>query len=171
MVTCCECQFEGASSWHWRMHEWVERQRCAFRFGCRNAACLDLHTIAEQEHNRTKQELGQREWEAECDSCCVGTCRYGAVCQRTARSAIAYDSSYEHNEDGWPVVGDDRGNNYGADPVGRTDGASLGAPGRFDALVETVEDGVLGDGFFDCACDHTEFRFTIREQRRAGQQE
>ena len=55
--------------------------------------------------------------------------------------------------------------------MGRTDGASLGAPGRFDALVETVEGGVLGDGFFDCACDHTESRFTIREQRRVGQQE
>jgi hypothetical protein len=171
MVTCCECQFEGASSWHFRMHEWVERQRCAFRFGCRNAACLALHTIAEQEHKWTKQELGQREWEAECGFCCVGTCRYGAMCQRTARSVVAYDSSYEDNEDGWSVVGVG-----GTELVGRTDGASLGAPGRFDPLVETSDDDddhedVPGDKFFDCPCDDPEFRFVIREERRVKQQQ
>ena len=56
---------------------------------------------------------------------------------RTVRSAVAYDSSYEDEEDGWSVVGVSRGNSFGTELVGRTDRASLGAPGRFGPLVET----------------------------------
>lgn len=84
---------------------------------------------------------------------------------------VAYDSSYEDNEDGWSVVGV-----CGTELVGMTDGASLGAPGRFDPLIETIDDDddhedVLGDKFFDCPCDDPEFRFVIREERRAKQQQ
>ena len=42
MVTCCECQFEGASSWHWRMHEWVERQRCAVQIRLQECCVFGL---------------------------------------------------------------------------------------------------------------------------------
>ena len=80
---------------------------------------------------------------------------------------VAYDSSYEDNEDGWSLVGV-----CGAELVGRTDGASLGAPGRFGLLVETIDDDddhksedVLGDEFFDCPCDDPGFRFVIREEK------
>ena len=60
----------------------------------------------------------------------------------TVRAVVAYDSSYEDedHDDGWSVVGVSRGNGFGTEPVGRTDGASLGAPGRFDPLVETSVD-------------------------------
>ena len=47
------------------------------------------------------------------------------------RVAVAYDSTYEDDDDGWSVVGDDGRNSFGAEPVGRTDVASLGALGRF----------------------------------------
>ena len=36
MVTWCVCrldEFEDASSWHWRMHEWIKNQRCALAGG------------------------------------------------------------------------------------------------------------------------------------------
>ena len=75
MVACCECGFDGASKWHWQMHQihqWVEQHRCTFRFGCRNIACSSLHTLAEQAHKCTRQRLGQREWEAECGFYSVG---------------------------------------------------------------------------------------------------
>ena len=178
-MVCCECKFEGASRWHWAMHDWVEQRRCVYRFACRNLECLALHTIAEQEHKRTKQKLGQREWEAECGFCSVGTCRYGAVCQRAVRVSVAYDSSYEDEEDGWSVAGVGRGNSFGTELVGRTDRASLGAPGRFGPFVEKIEDeeedeeedDVLGDEFFDCPCDDPKFRFVIREERRTKQQQ
>ena len=167
-MVCCECKFEGASRWHWAMHDWVEQRRCVYRFACRNLECLALHTIAEQEHKRTKQKLGQREWEAECGFCSVGTCRYGAVCQRAVRVSVAYDSSYEDEEDGWSVVGGGRGCGA-ADPVDRTDVANLGTPGRFGLLGGTVDDDILGDEFFDC--DDPEFQFKVREERRVRQQE
>ena len=170
MVSCCECGFERASRWHWRMHEWVEQQRCPFRFGCRNDACSALHTLAEQQHKQAKQKLRQREWEAECGFCGVEACRYGSDCARSRRAAVAYDSSYEDEEDGWSVVGSGRGCG-GADPVDRTDVANLGGLGRFDSLVEVVGDDVLGDEFADCLCDHPEFQFEIRKERRVRQQE
>ena len=170
MVSCCECGFERASRWHWRMHEWVEQQRCPFRFGCRNDACSALHTLAEQQHKQAKQKLRQREWEAECGFCGVEACRYGSDCARSKRAAVAYDSNYEDEEDGWSVVGSGRGCG-GADPVDRTDVANLGGPGRFDSLVEVVGDDVLGDEFADCLCDHPEFQFEIRKERRVRQQE
>jgi hypothetical protein len=82
---------------------------------------------------------------------------------------VAYDSSYEDNEDGWSVVGV-----CGTSLVVRTDGASLGAPGRFDPLIETSDDDddhedVLGENFFDCPCDDPEFRFVIREEHMTKQ--
>ena len=101
---------------------------------------------------------------------------YGAVRQRTARFAVAYDLNYEDNEDRWSVIGDDRGNNFEAKPVGGTGEASLVVPwlclvGSTHWLrrLKTVPLEIYG--FFDCPCDHTKFRFTIREQRRVGQQE
>ena len=77
------------------MHDWVEKHRCVFRFGCRNVACVALHTLDEQEHKQTKQKLRQREWEAECVFCSVETCKYDAWCARSERAAVAYDSNYE----------------------------------------------------------------------------
>ena len=57
MVSCCECGFDRANRWHWQMHEWMERQRCPFRFGCRNDACSALHTLAEQQHKRAIEAI------------------------------------------------------------------------------------------------------------------
>jgi len=151
------------------MHEWVERQRCAFRFSCRNAACLALHTIAEQEHKRTRRELGQREWEAECGFCSVSACRYGSDCKRATRRVV-YDSAYEDEEDGWSVVGDGGRCGVVAEPVGRIDVVRLGALGRFGSLAETEEEDIPGDGFYDCPCDSPEFQFVFREERRVRQQ-
>ena len=74
-------------------------------------------------------------------------------------------------EDGWSVVEGGRGDSFGAELVGRTDGASLGVPGRFGALVETINDDILGDEFFDCPCDNSGFRFAILDERRVRQQE
>ena len=83
---------------------------------------------------------------------------------------MAYDSNYEDEEDGWSVVGSSRGCG-GADPVDRADVANLGGPGRFDSLVVTIGDDVLGDEFADCLCDDPAFRFEIKGGRRARQQE
>jgi hypothetical protein len=80
---------------------------------------------------------------------------------RTARVAVAYDSSYEDDED-WSVVGGGRGCG-GTDPVDRTDVANLGAPGRVDSLEVAISDDVLGDEFVDCFCDDPEFQFVIIE--------
>ena len=44
---------------------------------------------------------------------------------------MAYDSTYEDEEDGWSVVGDDGHNSFRTEPVGRIDVASLGVVGRF----------------------------------------
>ena len=103
MVACCECGFDGASKWHWQMHQWVEQHRCAFRFGCRNIACSSLHTLAEQTHKWTWQRLRQREWEAECGFCSVGLCKFGLACERASRT-VAYDSNYEDEEEEWTMV-------------------------------------------------------------------
>jgi hypothetical protein len=170
MVSCCECGFDRASRWHWRMHEWAEQQRCPFRFGCRNDACSALHTLAEQQHKQAKQKLRQREWEAECGFCGVEACRYGSDCARSKRAAVAYDSNYEDEEDGWSVVGRGRGCG-GAGSVVRADVANLGESGQFDSLVVAIDDDILGDEFVDCLCDDPEFRFVIREERRIRQQE
>ena len=126
------------------MHDWVEKNRCVFRFGCRNVACLELHTLDEQEHKQAKQKLRQREWEAECGFCSVEKCRYGPACVRTVRAAVACDSSYEDEEDGWSVVGVSMGNSFGTELVGKTDAVRLGALGRFGALVETGEEDIPG---------------------------
>ena len=50
--------------------------------------------------------------------------------------------------------------------IGRTDGASLGAPSRLGALAETEEKDTPGDGFYDCHCDGPEFRFEMRNDRK-----
>jgi hypothetical protein len=169
-MMCCECKFEGASKWHLAMHDWVEKNRCVFRFGCRNVACLELHTLDEQEHKQATQKLRQREWEAECGFCGVGACRYGSDCQRATRQVV-YDSAYEDDEDGWSVVGDGGRCSVGAKPVGRIDVVRLGVLGRFGALVETEEEDIPGDGFYNCLCDGPEFQFVFREERRVRQQE
>jgi hypothetical protein len=83
---------------------------------------------------------------------------------------VAYDSSYEDEEDGWSVVGASRGNSFGTELVGRTDRASLGAPDRFGALVEMEGEDIPGGGFYDCLCDGPEFRFEMRNDRRIRQQ-
>ena len=95
-----------------------------------------------------------REWVAECGFRSVGTCRYGAVCQHAVRFSVAYNSSYEDEEDGWSVVGVSRGDSFGTKLVGRTDRASLGALGRF----------------YDSPCDGPEFRFEMRNDRKIRQQ-
>ena len=167
MVVCCECGFEGASHWHWQMHEWVETQRCTFRFGCRNDACTALHTLAEQAHKWTRQRLRQREWEAECGFCSVGLCKHGSACERSTR-AVAYDSSYEDDQDGWSVVGGDGCCDW-ADRAGRTDTTDEMDGGRFELLADSeVPDA---DGFFECDCDNADFRFELRKERRTRQQE
>ena len=168
MVACCECGFDGASKWHLQMHEWVEQHRCVFRFGCRNIACSSLHTLAEQAHKCTRQRLGQREWEAECGFCSVGVCRYGSACVRTARTVVAYDSGYDDDEDGWSVVGE----------VGRfglqTEQTGLGCGldgGRFAVLADPgAMDSVTNEMFYECDCDNADFRFVLKDDRRARQQ-
>jgi hypothetical protein len=168
MVACCECGFDGASKWHWQMHQWVEQHRCAFRFGCRNIACSSLHTLAEQAHKWTWQRLRQREWEAECGFCSVGLCKFGLACERASRT-VAYDSNYEDEEDGWSVVGGDRCSRIRAHAM-LSDGQPWG--GRFAVLLDTDEGLQRGDEtFFDCACDNADFRFEIRNERRIRQQE
>ena len=82
------------------MHDWVEKHRCVFRFGCKNASCVALHTLDEQEHKQARQKLRQREWEAECGFCSVETCRYGSERSRSGRAAVVYDSTYEDDDDG-----------------------------------------------------------------------
>ena len=83
MVTCCECGCEDASRWHWQMHDFVEQQRCVFRFasGFRNIACAawHMHTLKEQEHMKTMENLRQRKWGAECGFCSVSACKYGRL--------------------------------------------------------------------------------------------
>ena len=71
------------------------------------------------------------------------------VCSYTERATVAGDSNYEDEEDGWSVVEGGRACSFGAcaEPVGRTEVASLGAPGRFGALVETIKEDILGDEF------------------------
>jgi hypothetical protein len=154
------------------MHDFVEKQRCVFRFGCRNVACVAWHTLKEQEHMRTMQNLRQREWEAECGFCGVSACRYGSDCQRATRR-VGYDSAYEDEEHGWSVVGEGGRCGVGAEPVDRIDVVRLGALGRFGplALVETVDEDILGGEFFDCPCDNPEFQFVFREERRVRQRE
>ena len=176
MVACCECGFDGASKWHWQMHEWVEQHRCAFRFGCRNIACSSLHTLAEQAHKCTRQRLGQREWEAECGFCSVGLCKYGSACERKSRT-VAYDhgcdSNYEDDEDGWLVVGGDRQCAVWADRAKSADKAGVMGGGRYELLVgaEMQIDEQDDDGFLECDCDNADFRFEIRKERRVRQQE
>jgi hypothetical protein len=171
MVACCECGFDGASKWHWQMHQWVEQHRCTFRFGCRNIACSSLHTLAEQAHKCTRQRLGQREWEAECGFCSVGLCKYGSACERTSRT-VAYDhdcdSNYEDDEDGWSVVGGDSQCAVWADRAKPVDRAGAMGGGRYELLVCEDEPD---DGFFECDCDNAEFRFELRKERRTRQQE
>ena len=172
MVACCECGFDGASKWHWQMHQWVEQHRCAFRFGCRNIACSSLHTLAEQAHKCTRQRLGQREWEAECGFCSVGLCKYGSACERASRT-VAYDHDcdfkYEDDADGWSVVGGDRQCAVWADRAKPVDRAGAMGGGRYELLV--CEDKPGDDGFFECDCDNADFRFEIRKERRFKQQE
>ena len=173
MVACCECGFDGASKWHWQMHQWVERHRCPFRFGCRNTACSSLHTLAEQAHKCTRQRLGQREWEAECGFCSVGLCKYGSACERTSRTvARDYDSNYEDDEDGWSVVGGKRHCAVRADRAELADGAGAMDGGRFELLVGAeMQTDEPDDGFFECDCDNAGFRFELRKERRFRQQE
>ena len=154
------------------MHDFVEKQRCVYRFGCRNVACTAWHTLAEQEHKRTKQKLRQREWEAECGFCSVGACRYGPMCQR--EKAVADDSGYEDEADGWSVVGRGRARSVRLKSQAETSGHG----GRFAALsvvgIEDMEERKAkcsGEVFFECDCDDSKFSFELRSDRRIRQQE
>jgi hypothetical protein len=154
------------------MHDFVEKQRCVYRFGCRNVACAAWHTLAEQEHKRTKQKLRQREWEAECGFCSVGACRYGPMCQR--EKAVADDSGYEDEADGWSVVG--RGRARSVRLESRAEASGHG--GRFAALsvveiadMEEQKKKCYSEVFFECDCDDSEFIFELRNERRIRQQE
>jgi hypothetical protein len=134
-------------------------------------ACAAWHTLAEQEHKRTKQKLRQREWEAECGFCSVGACRYGPLCQR--EKAVADDSGYEDEADGWSVVGRGRARSVQLKSQAETSGY-----GRFATLsvvgIEDMEERKAkcsGEVFFECDCDDPKFSFELRSDRRIRQQE
>ena len=80
---------------------------------------------------------------------------------------VAYDSSYEDDQDGWLVVRGDECCDW-TDRTGRTDRVDEVDGGRFELLaVSEVPD----DGFFECDCDNADFKFEIRRERRVKQQE
>ena len=81
---------------------------------------------------------------------------------------MAYDSGYDDDEDGWSVVGE----------VGRfglqTEQTGLGYGldgGHFAVLaVSGAMDSVANEKFYECDCDNADFRFVLKDDRRARQQ-
>ena len=77
-----------------------------------------------------------------------------AQCVQRSTRSVAYDSSYEDDQDGWSVVGGDGCCDW-TDRTGRTDRVDEVDGGRFELLaVSEVPD----DGFFECDCDNAELQ-------------
>ena len=101
--------------------------------------------------------------------CSVCLCKHGSVRARSMRT-VAYDSSYEDNQDGWLVVGGDKCCDW-TDRTGRTDKVDEVDGGRFDSAKFLAVSEVPDDEFFECDCDNADFKFEIRRERRGKQQE
>ena len=92
----------------------------------------------------------------------------------SGKKAVADDSGYEDEADGWSVVGRGRARSVRLKSQAETSGHG----GRFAALsvvgIEDMEERKAkcsGEVFFECDCDDPKFSFELRSDRRIRQQE